>query len=66
MSALALATAILALETKLLPDEISLVTELINKIKGRKHPVTAVKAASKAVDAIPDTDVPDNADWPGL
>jgi hypothetical protein len=62
----ALATAILTLETKLLPNEIDLVVELVNKIKGKKHPAAAVKAASKAVDAMPDDpNAPANADWPG-
>ena len=51
MSALALATAILALEAKLLPDEISLVTDLINKIKSHNKPKVAIAAAAKAVDA---------------
>jgi hypothetical protein len=62
----ALVTAILTIETKLLPSEVNLVVELINKIKGKKHPAAAIQAASKAVDATPDTDIPANADWPGL
>ena len=58
MAALTLATAILALEAKLLPDEIILVTDLVNKIKAHKKPKAAIVAAAKAVDSTTDDSYP--------
>jgi|HubBroStandDraft_4_1064222.scaffolds.fasta_scaffold2444684_1 hypothetical protein len=53
MAATALVTAILALEAKLLPSEITLVTTLVKKIHNHKRPAVAIKAATKAVAATP-------------